>query len=428
MSLLKKYNIRLYPIYKMLSWDLLFYYAIIYLFLMTKKGLSTSEALLTDACYQFSRLLFQLPCIRLVDTLKSRKSIIAGNTFVAISILLLIIANNFILIAISFAISAIGFNLKQLCESSILLDSIKQHRKKNNVFSKVDGHALSYYYLFDAISAFFTGFLYVINGYLPLILCFVFSCISIFLSFKFEDTFIDEKEKLFNNGFKQRNERKYLKELKKVFKFIIKSKRLRSLLIFSGLFSIVLQLVTSLRTIVFAEIDLPEKYFGVFLACAQIISAISIKQINFYHHKLKNKMLTYLAFFNLIPLIIVGLSIACNLPYSISMAFIIIWITLYSICKGPYYTSISRYLSSFVTPTVTTKIYSVRIIIDGIFCTMSSLFTSFLLGITSVSITIILVGTILLIIFLFILEYMKSHVGLNPEEYSRSEITYVELH
>lgn len=428
MSLLKKYNIKLYPIYKMFSWDLLFYYAIIYIFLMSEKGLSASDALLTDACYQFSRLLFQLPCIRLVDTLNSRKSLIAGNTFVTISILLLIIANNFMLIAISFAISAIGFNLKQLCESNVLFDSIKQHRKRNYVFSKVDGHALSYYYFFDAISAFFTGFLYVINSYLPLILCFVFSCISIFLSFKFEDTFVDEKEKISNNGFKKRNDRRYLKELKRVFKFIIKSKRLKSLLIFSGLFSVVLQLVTSLRTIVFTEIDLPEKYFGVFLACAQIISAISIKQINFYQHKFKNKMLTYLTFLNLIPFVLVGLSIVCNLPYSISIATIIIWITLYSICKGPYYTSIARYLSSFVTPTVKTKIYSVRIIIDSTFCTIFSLFTSFLLGITSVSITMILIGTLLLTLFLFILEYMKSHVGLSPKEYPRSEITYVELH
>ena len=34
----RKVNARLYPIYKMISWDLLFYYSIIYLFLTQAKG------------------------------------------------------------------------------------------------------------------------------------------------------------------------------------------------------------------------------------------------------------------------------------------------------------------------------------------------------------------------------------------------------
>ena len=32
----KKYNRKIYPIYKMFSWDLLFYYSIIFLFLTTQ--------------------------------------------------------------------------------------------------------------------------------------------------------------------------------------------------------------------------------------------------------------------------------------------------------------------------------------------------------------------------------------------------------
>ena len=47
----RKYNQNLYKIYKMLSWDLLFYYTISFLFLTKAKGLSTSEILFADAFY-----------------------------------------------------------------------------------------------------------------------------------------------------------------------------------------------------------------------------------------------------------------------------------------------------------------------------------------------------------------------------------------
>ena len=47
----RKVNARLYPIYKMISWDLLFYYSIIYLFLTQAKGFSASQVLLAEAAF-----------------------------------------------------------------------------------------------------------------------------------------------------------------------------------------------------------------------------------------------------------------------------------------------------------------------------------------------------------------------------------------
>ena len=47
----KKNNIKLYPLYRIFSLDLLFYYAIIYLFLTIEKGISVAEVLQFDAFY-----------------------------------------------------------------------------------------------------------------------------------------------------------------------------------------------------------------------------------------------------------------------------------------------------------------------------------------------------------------------------------------
>ena len=45
----KRKNVRIFPIYKTVSWDLLFYFPIIFLFLTQVKGLTPAEVLFADA-------------------------------------------------------------------------------------------------------------------------------------------------------------------------------------------------------------------------------------------------------------------------------------------------------------------------------------------------------------------------------------------
>lgn len=424
---LKKYNIRLYSIYKIFSWDLLFYYSIIYLFLTIEKGLSPSLVLLTEASFQLSKLIFQFPCVVLLDILRFRKSLILANSCTAISILILILANNFSSIIISNLICAIGFNIKQLCESSVLYESIVKHKKRNHLFSKIDSLSSSYYYYLDAISAIFTGFLFTVNSYIPIILCFIFCCISVILSFQFEDVIKDESVKNLSSNRKTKIIKKYFKEFKSILRFILQSKRLKSLLIYSGMFTVVLTLATSLRSILLTEIQCPEEYFGIVFAIIQMIAAISSKNTNYYQKKLRNKTLTFFAFSNTFPLIIIGLCMICDLPIQIIIFAITIWLIIYSISKGPFHTLIKRYLHSFVTPSVNTKIYAIQTIVNSTFTTIFSFVTAYLLDISTPSLTLIGIGIVLVVLFIILLEYMKTHVGLKPEEYPKSELVYVEL-
>ena len=50
-------NIELYKSYRVFSYDLLFYYAIIYLFLTIEKGISAAQVLQFDAFYILFRFL-----------------------------------------------------------------------------------------------------------------------------------------------------------------------------------------------------------------------------------------------------------------------------------------------------------------------------------------------------------------------------------
>ena len=58
----QKFNRRLFPVYKMFAWDLLFYYAISFLFLTEVKHFTASDVVLIDvSLYTLFKFLLQLP-------------------------------------------------------------------------------------------------------------------------------------------------------------------------------------------------------------------------------------------------------------------------------------------------------------------------------------------------------------------------------
>ena len=69
----KKNNIKIYKFYQIFSWDLLFYYAIIYLFLTVEKGLTPAQFLQFDAFYIFFKFLVQIPCTLLIQKIRKKR-------------------------------------------------------------------------------------------------------------------------------------------------------------------------------------------------------------------------------------------------------------------------------------------------------------------------------------------------------------------
>ncbi len=126
----KQKNIELYKSYRVFSYDLLFYYAIIYLFLTIEKGITATQVLQFDAFYIFFKFLVQIPSTILIQKVGKRKSIIIANFIVVIHVLIIIFATNFTWLLISQLLCAIGFVIKATCETDLLYDSIEIRRKK----------------------------------------------------------------------------------------------------------------------------------------------------------------------------------------------------------------------------------------------------------------------------------------------------------
>ena len=93
----KKINAKLYPIYKMISWDLLFYYSIIYLFLTQVKSFTSAQVLLGEAVFTASCFILQIPLGLLVDDFGKKNSLVIANVCMCIFIIIMVQAQLVIL-------------------------------------------------------------------------------------------------------------------------------------------------------------------------------------------------------------------------------------------------------------------------------------------------------------------------------------------
>ena len=87
---IRRNNAKLYPIYKMFSWDLLCFYSIEFLFYTITKGLTASQVLIVSACYVLFKILMQIPAVAITDILGHRKSLIIGNSLLLVYMAILI--------------------------------------------------------------------------------------------------------------------------------------------------------------------------------------------------------------------------------------------------------------------------------------------------------------------------------------------------
>lgn len=114
----------------------------------------------------------QIPAVSITSKIGKKKSIIIGNALVSIYIIVLITIPGAVSLTIGNIIFALGYNLKQQAETNLLYDSIFT-KGGEGIYSKIDARGASLYYIFDGIASLLTGYLFVVNNYLPIVICLV---------------------------------------------------------------------------------------------------------------------------------------------------------------------------------------------------------------------------------------------------------------
>lgn len=409
----KQKNVELYKSYRVFSFDLLFYYAIIYLFLSMEKGLAPAQILQFDAFYILFRSCVQIPSTIIIQKIGKRKSIIFANIIMAIHMLFIIFAPNFNILLISQLLCALGYTIKATCETDILYDSIEHGEKRGSTFAKIDGKATARHYYVEAASAVIAGFLFVINSYIPMILSFLVLLWVAIISTKFEDIEVKKEKVRISEEFRN---------LKYSFRNIFHSKRLTSLLIFNSLMVSMIKIMQNLRNTVLLEIGMPEQYFGLVFAALGIISGIATKNQDRIHKKFRNTTLTFLVFPTAISCLLLGIFLMFNINIEIMLPVVLVLFTIQYIAKGPYHVLIKRYLNNFTNSEKRVKIATVNNLIENLIVSILIFGASSILNVLEVDITLIIIGCISTICVVIVLDKMRHTVGLKPDEYNKKEI------
>ena len=226
-------NVKLFPIYKLFSYDILFYYAISILYLTGVKGFSVSQVALLSSIYSFTAIISQIPASIVADKIGLKNSMIIGNIFIMIWGIFYLVVPTFNIFLIGDIFCAFGFALKGVSESPFIYSTLKKIGKVTD-FAKVESKGSSLYFIVEAIASIIAGYLYFINPYLPLIFACTCSLIAVILAFYMKPI------KALARDIRTTKER--FAEMFGGFKFIFESKRLHALLIFACIFYGVLSL------------------------------------------------------------------------------------------------------------------------------------------------------------------------------------------
>lgn len=404
-------NIKLFPYYRLFSCDMLFFYAISTLYLLEIKGLNISQIGMISGFYCLFSIITQIPASIICDKLGLKKTMLLGNALLIVYCICIMLFSSYSLLIFCEVISAAGFALKGCSESPFLYSSLKKLGREHE-HSKVESKGDFFYYVIDGISCIVSGYLYKMNSSLPIIMATLFFIISAFICY------------MFISLPKKRNSdtpKEYLKELQSGFKFIFKSPRLRSLLIFSFSFVGIIYVASFLFKAFLTELNASAQTFGYIYAGMAILAAIGAllqKRIEF---KFRNQTLSIIALTFIITIIFIGIFLFLPINKNLLLISGSIFFLFQALLKGCYWITMRIYLSRYTTSNIRPKIMSIYNLIRnaGSFILLS--IVTPLVNIISLALCFVLVGAIFFVAAILVAAYMDSRVGLDPSKYTTKD-------
>ena len=413
---IRKHNMKLYPRYLMLGFDLLFFYGIRVMFLSEIKGLEDAQILLSGAVYAISMIIMQIPATIITSKIGYKNSAILGNILNIIWAIQIMAFKTFGGLIVAQIISGMGFALKFVSESNLLTTSIPQMAtyQRNEIFTKIDKKGFFRYCIISAISTIISGFLYNVNPYIPVLLCLICIIAATILSFNFHDIKTnDNSASSFDD---------YMKELKKGFKFITKSKRLRALFLMTGTIWGIIMLLDTYQLSLLQDIGATSVQIGFIFAALELTKGLFSNSAQKFNKKFKNRSLTNILLTFATGFIFSGIIAASNIQFELKFFIIIVILLILGAANAIDQILAKKYINNFATQKILPPIYSAKCISDNLSRTIMTLGGSALLGIWNINYSMIIMGIIILLISLGLTIYSKDKLGLRPDEYTQKDI------
>ena len=418
---MRKRNMKLYPICRALGWDYIFFYTTNFLFLTQVKNIDPADVVLIDSFYALFGIVMQIPATFIIEYLGRRRSIILANFLNCMYMIIIMFSKNLFNLITAELLSSLAFAIKDSAEPALLNESIPASRYKGQIFAKINQKGISNYYIINAISTILSGFFYDINPYIPISLALVTTVFLTILSKSYVEPPVMQNKKRKKYDFSE------FKNLKDSFKFILKSERLKALILFSAIVTGIFSILSTYEISLLENLDIDAKYLGIIFAILGIICGIVTKKQEKFHKKYRNRSLCLILGGLGIAIIISGISAIIATKYRMFIIFIIVAYIIRYAYKGIYHPLMDKYLRNFSNEEIDTKIFTSKNFLGSIISAIIGIFASFILDRLDIAICMIIIGLIAIILTIIMNSYMKTRVGLKPEEYSSEERKYDEL-
>ena len=421
----RKHNMKLYSVHRMLTADLLFYYAVEYIFLTQVKGLSAGDIVLANAFWGVFQFILQIPTTVLSEKIGDRKSIIISNITSAIEVIIILFCNSFGILLISYFLSAFSYAIGGVSGNRMLNQSIPNCEKhKSNIFANIEAKGLENFYFISAISGMLSGFLYLINPYIPFIVCILISLVAARIATFYTD--IKQKDEVDDENISKKYS-EYFHDLKVAFSFIFTSKRLKALMLYSGFMFSLIIVMNNYEMGLLEEINVSAAGIGAIYALMQIVAGIASKNHNKFHKKFKNKTLGIIGLSFTIACLLAGIIACSKISNFATVVIIIMTYAIRYIGTGSYNVLIKKYITNFTDTKMANDVYSANCVVTGLGNALVCIVGALIVSNNNLKYSMIIFGALSTFVMILILIFMKTRVGLKPEEYERKDIDYKEF-
>lgn len=373
--------------------------------------------MLIDSFYYLFAMFAQIPATFIIEFLGRKNCIILGNVLSCIYMVMIIFSQNIFNLIIAEILSATSFAIKESAEPSSLNESIPPTKQKSKIFAKINEKGMSKYYIINAISIIIAGILYEVNPYIPILLSLTTLIIVTCLAAFFIEPTKNTRKKKIETG-------NQLKELGEAFKFVLKSERIKSLILYSSIMAGLFSILCNYEISMMEELEISATYLGILFAILGIVAAISTKKQEKLHNRFKNKSLTVIGCLATVSCILAGVSGVIAKEYKIGILFIILFYVIRYVCSGIYHPLIEKYLSNFTNKDIDTKVFTANNLLKSVVSAFAGILASFLLDRMETAYCMVVIGFMFFLLIILVNKFMSSRVGLKPEEYPKEEVKY----
>jgi MFS family permease len=248
-------NIGKYAWFKIFSKRVYLPLIIIYL---ASHGVSTQQIGFIAFISTVTTIALQIPTGYLADKLGARKVIVTGTFIGALSPIIYILSPNFLGGMVADILFWAGFAFQSGAIEAFIHDTLAALGKEKS-YTKVMGHAQSYGLIGNVVLISLIPLTYPIDKRLP----FVIGAVSLFINFLIALNFTYPKRKI---------------EVKKPNPFEALRKSITptnaSVFVLAGAMTAALYRGQEFRELVFQDVGIPVRYFGIILACSSVLAAV----------------------------------------------------------------------------------------------------------------------------------------------------------